>query len=103
MFSEHHFSHAASAFYPSPFREAVVLTFDGVGEWATTSVAIGKENDLKIVKEIHFPHSIGLLYAAFTHYTGFKINSGEYKVMGLASYGEPKYKDLILDKLVDLK
>jgi carbamoyltransferase len=103
MFSEHHFSHAASAFYPSPFREAVVLTFDGVGEWATTSVAIGKENDLKIVKEIHFPHSIGLLYAAFTYYIGFKINSGEYKVMGLAPFGEPKYKDLILDKLVDLK
>ena len=103
MFSEHHISHAASAFYPSPFKEAVVLTFDGVGEWATTSVAIGKENDLKIVKEIHFPHSIGLLYSAFTYYIGFKVNSGEYKVMGLAPFGEPKYKDIILDKLVDLK
>ena len=102
-FSEHHFSHAASAFYASPFEEAVVLTLDGVGEWATTSVAIGKGRDLNIVKEIHFPHSIGLLYSAFTYYTGFRVNSGEYKVMGLAPYGEPKYKDLILEKLVDLK
>ncbi|MDB4026794.1 carbamoyltransferase [Candidatus Thioglobus sp.] len=103
MFGEHHFSHAASAFYASPFEEAVVLTLDGVGEWATTTVAIGKGNELDIVKEIHFPHSIGLLYSAFTYYTGFRVNSGEYKVMGLAPYGEPKYKDLILDKLVDLK
>ena len=103
FFSEHHFSHAASAFYPSPFEEAVVLTLDGVGEWATTTVAIGKKNDLNILKEIHFPHSIGLLYSAFTYYTGFKVNSGEYKVMGLAPYGNPKYKDLILSKLVDLK
>jgi carbamoyltransferase len=103
LFSEHHFSHAASAFYPSPFEEAVVLTLDGVGEWATTTVAVGKKNDLNILKEIHFPHSIGLLYSAFTYYTGFKVNSGEYKVMGLAPYGEPKYKDLIFSKLIDLK
>tara|TARA_B100000795_G_scaffold101596_1_gene74796 strand:- start:557 stop:2392 length:1836 start_codon:yes stop_codon:yes gene_type:complete len=103
MFGEHHFSHAASAFYASPFEEAVVLTLDGVGEWATTSVAIGKGNELNIVKEIHFPHSLGLLYSAFTYYTGFRVNSGEYKLMGLAPYGEPKYKDLILDKLIDLK
>jgi len=103
MFGEHHFSHAASAFYASPFEEAVVLTLDGVGEWATTTVAIGKGNELNIVKEIHFPHSLGLLYSAFTYYTGFRVNSGEYKVMGLAPYGEPKYKDLILDKLIDLK
>ena len=103
LFSEHHLSHAASAFFPSPFDEAVVLTLDGVGEWTTTAVAIGKGNDLKIVKEIHFPHSIGLLYSAFTYYTGFKVNSGEYKVMGLAPYGEPRFKDLILDNIVDLK
>jgi len=103
MFSEHHFSHAASAFYASPFEEAVVLTLDGVGEWATTTVAIGKGHKLDIVKEIHFPHSLGLLYSAFTYYTGFRVNSGEYKVMGLAPYGEPKYKYLILDKLIDLK
>jgi len=103
MFTEHHFSHAASAFYPSPFEDAIVLTLDGVGEWATTTVAIGRGRDLKIVKELHFPHSLGLLYSAFTYYIGFKVNSGEYKVMGLAPYGEPKYKDLILDKLVDLK
>ncbi len=103
MFSEHHFSHAASAFYASPFEEAVVLTLDGVGEWATTTVAIGKGHKLDFVKEIHFPHSLGLLYSAFTYYIGFRVNSGEYKVMGLAPYGEPKYKDLILDKLVDLK
>ena len=103
LFSEHHFSHAASAFYPSPFEEAVVLTLDGVGEWATTTVGIGKGNDLNIVKEIHFPHSIGLLYSAFTYYTGFKVNSGEYKVMGLAPYGDPKFKNLILEKLLDLK
>ena len=103
MFGEHHFSHAASAFYASPFEEAVVLTLDGVGEWATTTVSIGKGHELDIVKEIHFPHSLGLLYSAFTYYTGFRVNSGEYKVMGLAPYGEPKYKDLILDKLIDLK
>ena len=103
LFPEHHFSHAASAFYPSPFQEAVVLTVDGVGEWATTTVAIGTQNKLDIVKEIHFPHSLGLLYSAFTHYTGFRVNSGEYKVMGLAPYGEPKYKDLILEKLIDVK
>ena len=102
-FSEHHFSHAASAFYPSPFEEATVLTLDGVGEWATTTVAKGKGRDLKIVKEIHFPHSIGLLYSAFTYYTGFKVLSGEYKVMGLAPYGEAKYAQLILDKLIDIK
>jgi len=103
MFGEHHFSHAASAFYASPFEEAVVLTLDGVGEWATTTVSIGKGHELDIVKEIHFPHSLGLLYSAFTYYTGFRVNSGEYKVMGLAPYGEPKYKDLILEKLIDLK
>jgi carbamoyltransferase len=103
MFGEHHFSHAASAFYASPFEEAVVLTLDGVGEWATTTVAIGKGHKLNIVKEIHFPHSLGLLYSAFTYYTGFRVNSGEYKVMGLAPYGEPKYKNLILEKLIDLK
>ena len=103
LFGEHHFSHAASAFYPSPFEEAVVLTLDGVGEWATSTVSIGKGNKLEIVKEIHFPHSLGLLYSAFTYYTGFRVNSGEYKVMGLAPYGEPKYKDLILSKLIDLK
>jgi len=102
-FCEHHYSHAASAFYPSPFKEAVVLILDGVGEWATTTVAVGKNNELKIIKEIHFPHSIGLLYSAFTYYLGFKVNSGEYKVMGLAPYGEPKYKDLILNELIDLK
>ena len=103
LFPEHHQSHAASAFFPSPFEEAVVLTMDGVGEWATTTVGIGRGNDLKVIKEIHFPHSLGLLYSAFTSYTGFKVNSGEYKVMGLAPYGEPKYRDLILDELIDLK
>ena len=103
LFSEHHFSHAASAFFPSPFENAVILTLDGVGEWATTSVAIGYGRDLKIINEIHFPHSIGLLYAAFTYYLGFKVNSGEYKVMGLAPYGEPRFKGLILEKLIDLK
>ncbi len=102
-FSEHHFSHAASAFYPSPFKEAVVLTLDGVGEWATTTLAVGSENKLEILKEIHFPHSLGLLYSAFTYYTGFKVNSGEYKVMGLAPYGKPKFKDLIINELMDLK
>ena len=102
-FSEHHLSHAASAFYPSPFKDATILTLDGVGEWATTTVAKGDGRDLEMLKEIHFPHSIGLLYSAFTYYTGFKVLSGEYKVMGLAPYGEPKYKKLIFDKLVDLK
>ena len=102
-FSEHHFSHAASAFFPSPFDEAIVLTLDGVGEWATTTVAIGKNNNLEMIKEIHFPHSLGLLYSAFTYYTGFKVNSGEYKLMGLAPYGEPKYKELIINNLLDLK
>tara|TARA_B100000029_G_C17567072_1_gene955406 strand:- start:261 stop:2099 length:1839 start_codon:yes stop_codon:yes gene_type:complete len=103
FFSEHHLSHAASAFYPSPFKEAIILTADGVGEWATTTVAIGKGNNLEILKEIHFPHSLGLLYSAFTYYIGFKVNSGEYKLMGLAPYGEPKYKNLILEKLIDVK
>jgi carbamoyltransferase len=102
-FSEHHLSHAASAFFPSPFEEAAVLTMDGVGEWATTSLAIGRGRALEVVKEIHFPHSLGLLYSAFTYYTGFKVNSGEYKVMGLAPYGEPKYVNLIFDHLVDMK
>jgi carbamoyltransferase len=103
LFTEHHLSHAASAFYPSPFEKAVVLTMDGVGEWATTSAAMGEGNRLEIFQEIHFPHSLGLLYSALTYYTGFKVNSGEYKVMGLAPYGEPKYAKLILDHLIDLK
>ena len=102
LFTEHHLSHAASAFFPSPFREAAVLTMDGVGEWATTSLGYGADNNLHIVKEIHFPHSLGLLYSAFTYYTGFKVNSGEYKLMGLAPYGEPKYASLILDKLIHI-
>jgi len=100
LFSEHHLSHAASAFYPSPFESAAVLTLDGVGEWTTTSLAIGKGRNLNVVKEIHFPHSLGLLYSAFTYYTGFRVNSGEYKVMGLAPYGEPVYADLIREKLI---
>lgn len=103
LFTEHHLSHAASAFYPSPFDEAAVLTMDGVGEWATTSMGSGKGADLKLLREIHFPHSLGLLYSAFTYYTGFKVNSGEYKVMGLAPYGEPRFTDLILENLIDLK
>ena len=103
LFGEHHLSHAASAFYASPFQNAIVLTLDGVGEWATTTVAIGDGNKLDIVKEIHFPHSLGLLYSAFTYYIGFRVNSGEYKVMGLAPYGEPKYKNLIMKYLIDLK
>jgi carbamoyltransferase len=102
LFSEHHLSHAASAYYPSPFESAAVLTLDGVGEWTTTSIAIGKGNKLKIIKEIKFPHSIGLLYSAFTYYTGFKVNSGEYKVMGLAPYGEPRYANLIKEKLISV-
>ena len=100
LFSEHHLSHAASAYYPSPFESAAVLTLDGVGEWTTTSLAVGKGRDLKVLKEIHFPHSLGLLYSAFTYYTGFKVNSGEYKVMGLAPYGKPVYADLIREKLI---
>ncbi len=103
MFTEHHLAHAASAFYPSPFENAAVLVMDGVGEWATTSLAIGSGNDLKIHKELHFPHSLGLLYSAFTYYTGFRVNSGEYKLMGLAPYGAPKFTKLILEKLIDLK
>ena len=103
LFAEHHQSHAASAFFPSPFEKAVVLTMDGVGEWATTSVAIGRGNTLRPVREIHWPHSIGLLYSAFTYYTGFKVNSGEYKVMGLAPYGSPTYAEQILENIVDLK
>jgi carbamoyltransferase len=103
VFSEHHLSHAASAFYPSPFRSAAVLTMDGVGEWATTSAAIGEDEHLSIQKEIHFPHSLGLLYAAFTYYTGFRVNSGEYKLMGLAPYGVPRFEKLIREYLIDLK
>jgi carbamoyltransferase len=103
LFGEHHLSHAASAFYASPFDEAAVLTLDGVGEWATSSVSVGRGRDLKIHKEIHFPHSLGLLYSAFTYYTGFKVNSGEYKVMGLAPYGEPRYADKIRSHLIDVK
>ena len=103
LFSEHHLSHAASAFFPSPFERAAVLTMDGVGEWTTTSLAIGSGTDLKVIREIHFPHSLGLLYSAFTYYTGFKVNSGEYKVMGLAPYGEPKYAARILEHLIDVK
>ena len=103
LFSEHHLSHAASAFFASPFDEALVLTMDGVGEWASTSAAIGRGSSLEIFQEIHFPHSLGLLYSAFTYYLGFKVNSGEYKVMGLAPYGEPKYAQTILDHLIDLK
>src|SRR5579864_5913920 len=103
LFTEHHQSHAASAFFPSPFEEALVLTMDGVGEWATTSAALGSGNRLEIIKEIHFPHSLGLLYSAFTYYTGFKVNSGEYKVMGLAPYGTPRYAKQIFDHVIDLK
>lgn len=103
LFSEHHLSHAASAFYPSPYEDAVVITMDGVGEWATGSMAVGRGKDLKIIKEMHFPHSLGLLYSAFTYYTGFKVNSGEYKVMGLAPYGQPKYVQQIYDNLIDVK
>jgi carbamoyltransferase len=102
-FSEHHYSHAASAFYPSPFKDATILTLDGAGEWATTTISEGEDEKIKILKEINFPHSIGLLYSAFTYYTGFKVNSAEYKVMGLAPYGEPKYKDIIFKELIDVK
>ena len=103
LFSEHHFSHAASAYYPSPFNNAIILTADGVGEWATTTVAIGKGNKIEMKKEIEFPHSLGLLYSAFTYYTGFKVNGGEYKLMGLAPYGEPKFFQIIMDNLIDIK
>ncbi len=103
LYAEHHESHAASAFYPSPFGEAAILTIDGVGEWATAAYGVGRENEIDLWHEIHFPHSLGLLYSAFTYYTGFKVNSGEYKVMGLAPYGDPKYVDVILDQLVDLQ
>ncbi len=102
-FSEHHLSHAASAFFSSPYDEAIILTLDGVGEWATTTISLGKNNKINILKEIHFPHSLGLLYSAFTYFLGFKVNSGEYKVMGLAPYGEPRFKNIILDKLIDVK
>ncbi len=102
-FSEHHLSHAASAFFSSPYDEAIILTLDGVGEWATTTVSLGKNNKISILREIHFPHSLGLLYSAFTYFLGFKVNSGEYKVMGLSPYGEPKFKDIILEKLIDVK
>ena len=103
MFSEHHLSHAASAFFPSPYEEAAILTLDGVGEWTTSSVCIGRKNSIDIERELHFPHSLGLLYSAFTYYTGFKVNSGEYKVMGLAPYGNPKYVEKIKDNLIDIK
>ena len=103
LFSEHHLSHAASAFYPSPFEKAAILTIDGVGEWTTSSLALGNNKNIEIIKEINFPHSLGLLYATFTSYTGFKVNSGEYKVMGLAPYGKPKFVDLIKDNLIDIK
>ena len=103
LFAEHHESHAASAFFPSPFNEAAFITIDGVGEWTTSSYGIGRGNKVEILGEIKFPHSLGLLYSAFTYYTGFRVNSGEYKVMGLAPYGEPKYVDLILNELMDLK
>ena len=103
IFPEHHASHAASAFFSSPFSEAAFLTMDGVGEWATTSYGIGKANNINIIADIKFPHSLGLLYSAFTFYTGFRVNSGEYKLMGLAPYGQAKYKDLIYDNLIDVK
>lgn len=103
MFAEHHQSHAASAFYPSPFEDAAILTIDGVGEWVTTSLAYGKDNSIEFIKEIHFPHSLGLLYSAFTFYAGFKVNSGEYKLMGLAPYGKPIYANLIKKHLIDIK
>ena len=103
LFTEHHQSHAASAFFPSPYRSAAVLTMDGVGEWCTTSLGLGRDNQLELIKEIHFPHSLGLLYSAFTYYTGFKVNSGEYKLMGLAPYGQPRFAQTILDNLIDLK
>src|SRR5208282_2384943 len=103
LFTEHHQAHAASAFYPSPFTEAAILTVDGVGEWATTTIGVGRGPEIKILKELRFPHSLGLLYSAFTDYCGFRINSGEYKLMGLAPYGEPKYADAVRSNLVDIK
>ncbi len=103
LFTEYHEAHAASAFYPSPFEKAAILTVDGVGEWATASYGFGQGNELTMLKELHFPDSVGLLYSAFTYFTGFRVNSGEYKLMGLAPYGEPRYKDLILQELVDVK
>jgi len=103
LFTEHHEAHAASAFYPSPFKEAAILTVDGVGEWATASYGYGKGNEICLLKELHFPDSVGLLYSAFTYFTGFKVNSGEYKLMGLAPYGRPIYKDLILKEILDVK
>src|SRR6201987_3796047 len=103
FFPEHHESHAASAFFPSPFSEAAILTIDGVGEWTTTSYGVGRGNQIQMLAELRFPHSLGLLYSAFTYFIGFKVNSGEYKLMGLAPYGKPKYADLILKELVDLK
>jgi len=103
LYAEHHESHAASAFFPSPFEESAVVTLDGVGEWATSTIGVGRDHDIQVQREIHWPDSLGLLYSAFTYYTGFKVNSGEYKVMGLAPYGEPKYVDLILTELVDLR
>ncbi|MCA9037463.1 MAG: hypothetical protein KDA91_20145, partial [Planctomycetaceae bacterium] len=103
VFTQHHESHAASAFYPSPFQEAAILTMDGVGEWATTCIGIGRDHRIELCQEIRFPHSLGLLYSAFTYYTGFRVNSGEYKLMGLAPYGKPIYRDLILKHLIDVK
>ncbi len=103
VFMDHHESHAASAFFPSPFDEAAIVTFDGVGEWSTTCLGVGRGNKLTLTDELRFPHSLGLLYSAFTYYTGFRVNSGEYKVMGLAPYGQPVYKDLMLQHLMDLK
>ncbi|MEA1997216.1 MAG: carbamoyltransferase N-terminal domain-containing protein, partial [Gemmatimonadota bacterium] len=103
IFPEHHESHAASAFYPSPYREAAILTVDGVGEWASTTCGLGRDNEVELLYEQRFPHSLGLLYSAFTYFTGFRVNSGEYKMMGLAPYGEPVYEKLILDNLIDLK
>jgi carbamoyltransferase len=103
VFTRHHESHAASAFFPSPFERAAILTLDGVGEWSTGSIGLGEGNRIELLKELRFPHSLGLLYSAFTYFCGFKVNSGEYKLMGLAPYGEPRYRDLILEKLIDLK
>ena len=102
LFTEHHQAHAAAAFFPSPFRESAIVTCDGVGEWATTTIGLGRRTELELLKELRFPHSLGLLYSAFTYYCGFKVNSGEYKLMGLAPYGEPRYVQQILDHLVDL-
>jgi carbamoyltransferase len=103
LFAEHHESHAASAFFPSPFETAAIITMDGVGEWATSSIGLGEKNKLRLLKELHFPHSIGLLYSAFTYFTGFKVNSGEYKLMGLAPYGDPKFVDVILKEIIDIR